>query len=216
MKGGTIHVVGGFALTHSGSEATATTGVTLLARPADWLDKQIQQVDPLIFLPEGQVDPFTITGGSFTFNIWPTNYAVDVQLLIPYFFWMGVINLFNDLDDGDPVNDSPIALPNLFLRDYGRQGPAEISGILAPQPGPRIPAGRILHREFGLVQADSTSIGANQDVIHRHRFRLKRCRIARNQALCIGYGGYDTHTTTNISLGFQIAGTFGYVHQQRW
>lgn len=208
-----------------GNENTASLAVSTVMGFFDWADWQYTANE------DNWAEPadanIALSTGKWQVSIWPTAYPVGgagaVQLFIPYFFALGVVpfHIPQGVIAGHEYDISyaePPWLPNLFQRDYGR---LDLSGD--PTTGLVVGGGshqpplaqglRIIHREFGVINASGDSVGNplnNVDAPRRLSFRTPRARLRPNHELCAIYGAYNTWAGSGITLGFQLAGTIGY------
>lgn len=162
---------------------------------------------------EGNPTGTLITRASWKVQLWALEEVAAVQLLIPYFISMFTGAIYDQSQTvSDPGDWIVTTCQNLFLRDYGHIEGGSANLQTPSYPGVRP---RVVHRDFGLIQCGAAAYAGNQWGPYIHRFRTGRIPLRNDQALCCGIGAYNTHQTEDISLGYCVSGTFGYIHRSK-
>lgn len=197
------------------SDGAANLMVTPIIHAGHWLDEQWQNT-AAVNAYEGTLDSTRITGMKLDVNIHTvsTPPAGMYNYLISY-FGFAIIPLQDTGDEGDPDDWSPIALPNLFLRDWGHLSAWETTGPDFTELGPALHSTRVVYRKFynfpwGEANEDRGEVG-----ILRYAIRLRGFTIPRNAAFCLIAGSKNSHATDTAVLAHYVAGTFGYIHRKR-
>lgn len=193
----------------------------------DWQWRNVTQED----VPETDLEPIVISGGTFSFQCWTDGPRGDNNSLIfvPYSLGLYVTEEYDSVGQGNPADLLPATIPNYFLVDYGRRNPSASVALLPPatEESPWRRPHRTLFRHVGVL--DKGGVNAAGAINNSEWFggldfvfcgtgwkqrvvgKIKRVVLKRNQALYGTLSGYYTETGVSpCVVGLQVHGRFGY------
>lgn len=213
VRGGNVHLITPIVINYGTSEDNPVTRVTPFLNAAYWLDAQLQADDTTRW--EGELNATKIVNAHFKLECWANTIVDAVVLYLPVFMGIAVIPWYDaGVTQGSPTNWYPVVIPNLFLRDWGRQRDLpEMSDNTAPTGnlGPVEPV-RVVFRTFELLYAGDDSLTGTPPRIVSAKCRLRNIVVPKNCHLAAIFGAYNTHLSADVSTGFRLSGTFGYRH----
>lgn len=174
-----------------------------------WLDNQAPGW-------EGSMDATRIVHIQAWLDIWLTDAASGgVILKLPFAWAFALINLFDGGTPaiGNPNDFTPVSLPNLFQRTFGRREQGSISPD-SPNPSPFDDGLRVLQRGTMLIGA-GTGDDLTMFVRKAYWNSRKGFTIGRHQCLALVMNAYNTHADDNHILGARLFTHFGYRHFTR-
>lgn len=199
----------------TGTDATANLMVTPFIHSGYWLDQQMYTaMEDMAY--EGTLEETIITSMKIDLQC----FTVSTPPAETYLYWinyfaLAVIPMIDVPEEGDPNDWSPITIPNLFVRDWGRLSAWDPALTDHSISGPALSTHRVLYRRFYAFPFGQENEIRGEISKCEFHVRLPRFRIPRNSALCLCAGVRNSHATATGVLTHVLGATFGYIHRQR-